>query len=320
MRTAVVAVGGNALSRHDQAGTYQEQQANALRMAKVVRRLLDTGYRVIITHGNGPQVGNLAIQQELGTGVVPGQPLFVLGAMTQGQIGHILSLALAQAIGDDLRVVALVTHVLVDAQDPAFQSPSKPIGPFLNRAGTSLLASEMGWRVQDDAGRGPRRVVPSPEPQEILEVDAIRALAEQGFVVIASGGGGIPVVRRRGKLAGIDAVIDKDLSAERLASGVGAALLVLVPEVDRVILNFGTPSARPIAEMTVAEAGRYLEEGQFAPGSMGPKITAAVRFLRSGGEVAIITSPRQAADALDGTNGTRLISQSRPTAGSAVGR
>jgi carbamate kinase len=318
MRTAVVAIGGNALIRHNQGGTHQEQRANALRMAKVVHRLVETGYRVIITHGNGPQVGNLAIQQEVGADLVPAQPLFVLGAMTQGQIGHLLGLTLTQEIGS-LRVASLITHVLVDPNDPAFQSPSKPIGPFLDRAGTSQLASEMGWKLRDDAGRGLRRVVPSPEPREIVELDAIRALAEKEFVVIAAGGGGIPVVRRRGKLVGIDAVIDKDLSAERLASGIGAALLVLVTGVDRVVLNFGTPKAQPVAEMTAAEAGRYLEEGQFAPGSMGPKITAAIRFLRSGGESVIITSPRYAADALEGTNGTRLTSHSQPRLGTAVG-
>ncbi|MGH2731893.1 MAG: carbamate kinase [Actinomycetota bacterium] len=319
MRTAVVALGGNALTREDQAGTFQVQRANARKMARAIGHLLDADYRVVVTHGNGPQVGNLSLQQEQGATLAPPQPLFVLDAMTQGQIGHLLSLSLTNLIGDPRKVVALVTHVLVDPRDPAFGKPTKPIGPFFDREGAGQLASEWGWNVLEDAGRGFRRVVPSPEPREILEADSIRALVDGGFIVIAAGGGGVPVVRRRGRLEGVDAVIDKDLSAQCLASAVGAELLVLLTGVDRVALDFGTPGARPLATMTVPEAERYLEEGQFPPGSMGPKIQAALCFLRSGGEVAIITSADRAAEALAGTHGTRVVWPSEAAVQSAVG-
>jgi carbamate kinase len=207
----------------------------------------------------------------------------------------------------DVQVASIVTHVAVDPDDPAFSHPTKPIGPFFTEAEAVTLADERGWAVREDAGRGYRRVVPSPEPRAIVEADAIRTLVRRGFVVIAAGGGGIPVIRRGRRLVGVDAVIDKDLSAERLAAAIGAEELLLLTGVDRVALDFGTPGERRIREMSADEAERYLEEGQFPAGSMGPKVRAAVRFVGEGGKVAVITSARRAAAALDGTHGTRIV-------------
>jgi carbamate kinase len=316
MRTVVVALGGNVLTAEGQAGTNEEQEANARTMARSVARIIDADWRVVITHGNGPQVGNLAIQQEEGARMVPPQPLFVLGAMTQGQIGHILGVAVAQAGAAD--VITIVTHVEVDKDDPAFDNPTKPIGPFFSERQARALAKERGWVVREDAGRGFRRVVPSPDPKTILEADAIGALVEQGFTLIAAGGGGIPVVRRGKRWAGVEAVIDKDLSAERLASDIGADTLLLLTGIDRVAVNFGTPDERPLSTVTAEEARELLEEGQFPPGSMGPKITAAIRFIEHGGARAIITSPRRALAALAGNHGTQVLPAEASTA--AAGR
>lgn len=305
MRSVVVALGGNAITREGEAGTYEEQEANARRMARAVARMVGAGHRVVVTHGNGPQVGSLAIQQEEGASLVPAQPLFALGAMTQGQIGHLLGLALAPLV--EAKVAPIVTHVVVDPRDPAFADPTKPIGPFFDDTTARGLAAERGWTVREDAGRGYRRVVPSPAPKEILESGVIRALLRQGAVVIASGGGGIPVVRRGKRLVGVDAVIDKDLSAERLGTEIGADDLLMLTGVDRVALGFGTQEERPIREMRADEAETYMAEGHFPAGSMGPKIAAAVRFVREGGEAAIITSPRRVGAALAGNHGTRIV-------------
>lgn len=315
MRTVVVALGGNVLTREGQAGTHEEQAANAHQMARSVARIIDADWRVVITHGNGPQVGNLAIQQEEGSAMVPPQPLFVLGAMTQGQIGQVLGSAVAQASGTD--VVTVVTHVEVDADDPAFANPTKPIGPFFSEEEARRLAEEREWAVREDAGRGFRRVVPSPDPRAIVEADAIAELLEGGYTLIAAGGGGIPVVREGKRWSGVDAVIDKDLSAERLASDIGADALLMLTGVDRVAVDFGTPEERLLASITVEEAREHLADGQFPPGSMGPKVTAAIRFVEGGGTRAIITSPRWATGALAGTHGTQVVAaEPRTAAGS----
>jgi len=307
-RTVVVALGGNAITRVDQAGTYEEQRANALEMADVVCRLRAAGWDVVVVHGNGPQVGNLAIQQEESTGLVPPQPLFALGAMTQGQVGHMITAALCGGQAAGRRPVAtVVTHALVDRSDPAFLHPTKPIGPFYLRQEAERLARERHWQVAEDAGRGWRRVVASPKPQGFLEADAIRALVDAGFVVVAAGGGGIPMARARAGIRGVDAVIDKDLSAERLASVVGADTLVLLTGVDQVWLGFGTARQRAVDTMTADEAEQHLADGEFPPGSMGPKVTAAIRFVRSGGRRVVITSPPRVPEALAGRAGTSII-------------
>jgi carbamate kinase len=314
-QTVVLALGGNALSRAGQAGTHDDQQANALGMARAVCGLLEDGHGVVVVHGNGPQVGALALQQEEGAAFVPPQPLFTLGAMTQGQLGSLLALAVHDACaGRAVRVVSLVTHVLVDPADAAFARHTKPIGPFFPARQARELAASRGWTVGEDAGRGHRRLVASPEPQAILEADAIRSLADAGFVVVAAGGGGIPVCRDHGTLRGVEAVVDKDLAAQRLASATGADSLVLVTDVDHVALDYGTAAARTVDTMTADEADRHLRDGQFPPGSMGPKITAAVRFLRAGGKVAVVTSAPHVRDALRGGHGTRIV-LSRAAAG-----
>ncbi len=308
MSTVVIAVGGNAILAEGEQGTYEQQLANLASLAAVVSDLVRDGHRVVLTHGNGPQVGNLAIQQEEGAGLVPPQPLFVLGAMTQGQVGHLITAALGGGRTARERPVAtIVTHALVDLSDPAFSQPTKPIGPFYVRQEAERLARERHWHVTEDAGRGWRRVVPSPEPQGFLEVDAIRALVDAGFIVVASGGGGIPVARVGAGIRGVDAVIDKDLSAHRLASAVGADILVLLTGVDHVWLGFGGPRQRAVDAMTVDEAEKHLANGEFPPGSMGPKVTAAIRFVRSGGERAVITSPSRVREALAGRDGTSVM-------------
>ncbi len=315
-KTAVVALGGNALTREGQAGTYEELEANATVMAKSVCSLLRTGWRVVLVHGNGPQVGNLAIQQEEGARLVPAQPLFSLGAMTEGQLGSLICLALRR-VGDAAWMrgaVALVTHVSVSPDDPAFDDPTKPIGPFLTPEEAETMGPSRGWVVKPDAGRGYRRVVPSPQPVTILETAAIRALLDQGQVVVAAGGGGVPVVRSESGWRGVDAVIDKDYAAQQLATSLAAEALVLVTGVEAVLLHYGTPEQVPIHEMTLTDAEGYLESGEFPEGSMGPKVRAATRFLRRGGEVSVITSPNLVYASLEGTvsqlegvTGTRIV-------------
>jgi carbamate kinase len=321
-RIAVIAVGGNALTREGEAGTYAQQWRNATKVAGAICRLVEAGYRAVLIHGNGPQVGNLSIQQEEGSRLVPAQPLAELVAMTQGAIGHLLSLALHHASTGTLGVVDIVTHVEVQASDPAFRHPTKPIGPFLAEDVARRLAADRDWVVREDAGRGFRRVVASPEPKDILEATAIRELANTGFLVIAGGGGGIPVVRRGRRVAGVDAVIDKDLTAARLATSVGADTLVFLTGASNVFLDWGTPGQQAITEMTTAEAEEYIAAGQFAAGSMGPKMTAAVRFLAQGGQQCIITSSRHLAAALAGTHGTRIVPphSARPLEGGLEGR
>jgi carbamate kinase len=315
-KTAVVALGGNALIREGQAGTYHEQEVNATAMAKSVCSLLRTGWRVVLVHGNGPQVGNLAIQQEEGAALVPAQPLFALGSMTQGQLGSLICLALHR-VGDPwiTGAVSVVTHVAVAADDPAFDDPTKPIGPFFPAGEAAALQETRHWVMKEDSGRGYRRVVPSPEPIGIVETAAIRTLLDAGQVVVAAGGGGVPIVRTPTGYAGVDAVIDKDYAAQQLATSLAAEALVLVTGVEAVLLDYGTPQQRPIEEMGCPEAEQYLAAGQFPEGSMGPKVRAAVRFLRYGGEVAVITSPELVYASLEGT-----VSELEGTAGTRIVR
>ncbi|HLQ54086.1 MAG TPA: carbamate kinase [Streptosporangiaceae bacterium] len=305
-KTAVVALGGNALTLPGQAGTCAEMVSNAAAMAASINEVIEAGWRVVIVHGNGPQVGNLALQQEASP-LVPAQPLAMLGAMTQGQLGSILARAI-DALRGPGSTAALITHVTVDRADPAFRSPTKPIGPFFDRARAEQLARDRGWVVRPDSGHGYRRVVASPEPAGIVEIDAIRALVNAGLLVIAAGGGGIPLTSGPECREFADAVIDKDRAARLLATIIGAQALLLVTAVDRVMLDFGTPRQSALTTVTADEAARHLAEGQFPPGSMGPKIEAALQFLAAGGDLAVITSPRLLAQSLTGADsgGTRI--------------
>jgi carbamate kinase len=324
---AVIALGGNALTREDQRGTLDEQYQNALTMAKSVRSLLRKGWKIIIVHGNGPQVGNLAIQHEEGARLVPAQPLFSLGAMTQGALGSLICLALHEVCGNEISgAVSVITHIVVDRDDPAFANPTKPIGPFFTEAEAEGFAETRGWTMVPDAGRGFRRVVASPTPQATLEAEAIAALTASGHIVVAAGGGGIPVVEENGVLRGVDAVIDKDFAAERIATAARANALVMVTGVPSVKLDFGKPQERSVEEMTVAEARQHLADGQFPPGSMGPKMSAAIKFVEGGTSpeerlrFAAITTPELVYATLDephgvveGQRGTRILAADVPT-------
>lgn len=317
---AVLALGGNALTRQDQRGTLEEQYANALAMAHSVRSLIRKGWHIVIVHGNGPQVGNLAIQHEESADLVPALPLFTLGAMTQGALGSLICLALHEVCRQEISgAVSIVTHVEVDRADPALADPTKPIGPFFDPAEAASLEDRRGWTMTEDSGRGFRRVVPSPRPMAPIEADAISALVDTGYVVVAGGGGGIPVVRSGdGSYRGVDAVIDKDFAAERIADAVEAQALVMVTGVPTVRIDFGTPDERAVAEMTAAEARRHLADGQFPPGSMGPKVRAAVEFVEepgaAAGRLAAITTPElvyatldEPAGVIEGPGGTRIV-------------
>jgi carbamate kinase len=306
--TVILAIGGNALAPAG-LGDFADQEERARSVARTAVGIVAGGDRLLIVHGNGPQVGALAMAQEAVAREVPPQPLFVLGAMTQGQLGYLIS----QAVGDALvaaerepAVAAVVTQVVVDAQDPAFGNPTKPIGPFFSEGRARRLADARGWSVTEDSGRGWRRVVPSPIPQEVVEAAEIRRLLDGGEVVIACGGGGVPVTREGAELVGVDAVIDKDFAASLIGRLIGATSLLLVTGVDQVLLDFGTPRQRAVESMTVAQARAHLADGQFPPGSMGPKIEAAAQFVDETGGTAVITSLERVADALDGASGTRI--------------
>lgn len=308
-KVAVVAIGGNALTREDQPGTAQQIEENAAHMATGICGLAEAGWQVVVVHGNGPQVGNLVIQQEAGADLVPPQPLNVLNAMTEGQLGSALVRAIGSIRGAG-SAAALVSHMTVSLDDPAFRHPTKPIGPFFDAAGAEHMRRERGWVMAEDSGRGYRRVVASPAPRDLLEVATLRALLASGVIVLAAGGGGVPVAESApGTFSMVDAVIDKDLAAARTAEAIGAQALLLVTAVDAVQVNFGTPRARVVSVMDTDLAERYLAEGQFPPGSMGPKIRAAVSFVRWSGGRAVVTSAANMAAALapGATVGTRVI-------------
>jgi carbamate kinase len=308
-RTVVVALGGNAILQPGQLGTFEEQLFNIDAAMRRIAALVADGWRVVLTHGNGPQVGNLLIQNALAAKTVAPMPMDVCGAESQGQIGYLA----AQALGNHLRkrrldvpVVTLVTQVAVDGKDPAFERPTKPVGPFYAEAEARRLMLEEGLAMREDAGRGWRRVVPSPEPVEIVELAAVRELLARGCLVVCSGGGGVPVVRRRGALAGVDAVIDKDLAAALLARELAADALLILTDVPRAYAGYGTPEQRPLGRVAVAEMRALAAAGHFKAGSMGPKVEACLRFAASGGE-AVIASLTAVEEALAGTAGTHVV-------------
>jgi carbamate kinase len=314
----VIAIGGNAILRNEQRGTFEEQAKNISNTAKsIVSIILDQHkYKVVaITHGNGPQVGNIAIQQSAADHIIPAQPMHILNAMTQGQIGYMLQQTIQnefKRLGKDMSAVSIITQTIVDKNDPAFTNEStiKPIGPFYIEEEAKKLMETKNYiikKVKHGGEKVWRRVVPSPKPIKIVETDALKKLVSSGYLVIANGGGGIPVIENSdGDLEGIDAVIDKDLSTGLLAKSIGASILMILTDVDKVRINFGKPNEVPISNMSLSDAKKHMDNGQFLDGSMGPKIESSIKFLESGGEAAIITSIENAVDALNGTAGTRI--------------
>jgi carbamate kinase len=309
-KRTVVAIGGNAITRPNQVGTIPEQYANAEQTCRDLLPLVEESYDVVLTHGNGPQVGNILLRVELSQHQVYPLPLDVCVSDSQGGMGYMLQQVMQNVLrerGISKPVATMLTQVVVDAGDPAFLEPNKPIGPFYTPERARAMMAEKGWNMIEDAGRGFRRVVPSPRPLEIVEIEVIRKLVDGGVLVVTAGGGGIPVVRTGGRLSGVEAVIDKDLTSALVASQIGADVLIIGTSVERVFLDFNQPTERPLDRLTLREAEAYLREGQFPPGSMGPKIEAAIHYLSEGGGEVVITDIASIGRALRGQTGTRIV-------------
>lgn len=307
----LVSLGGNAILQHGQKGTAEEQSKNLENTAKHLARLVRRGEKIAITHGNGPQVGNILLQNEIAKDTLPSMPLDVCGAESQGMIGYMLERAMRaelDASGLKTPVGTIVSQTLVDPNDPAFKNPTKPVGPFYTKHEAADLERLKGWRMISDSGRGYRRVVPSPKPIDILERETIIRLFEAGTIVISGGGGGVPVVKEKdGKLRGIEAVLDKDRTSALIAKIIRVETLLILTDVEKVAINYGKPNEKALEKMTVEECKKYLDEGQFPSGSMGPKIESAVTFLSNEtGKRAIIASLERAEEALDGSAGTTI--------------
>jgi carbamate kinase len=310
MSKIVLAIGGNAIIKEGQKGTIEEQVQNLLESAGPVLDLMEQGHTVVITHGNGPQVGNTLIRGEMAKSVIPQYTLDVYGAETQGNIGYLIQQTFKNKMVErniNKTIATVVTQSIVSKEDPAFENPTKPIGPFYSKEDMEKIVAEQGLTFVEDAGRGYRRVVASPKPIKIVEKDAIETLVDNGISVISTGGGGIPVIEDEGKLQGIEAVIDKDFASALLAAEINADFLFILTGVEQVAINFGKPDQQNLSEMTIEEALRYLDEGQFPKGSMGPKIEAAIMFLEKGGKNVVITSIDKLQDALEGKTGTRIV-------------
>ncbi len=310
-KTIVVALGGNAITREFEEGDIHEQFENTRRSLTNIIDLLKQGYNMVITHGNGPQVGNALIRVEESRHLVPPLPLGVIVADLEGGMGYMIEQCLQNKMHDMgvlRKVTTILTQVIVDKDDPSIKDPSKFVGPFFKKDQVEELETKRGWTMKEDPGRGYRRVVASPLPLKIVEGEIIKSLVDQGVVVIAAGGGGIPVyVDHRGWLEGVDGVIDKDLASAVLAKDIQASKLIILTGVDQVALNYNKPEQEFLSQMTAEEARTYLDEGHFPKGSMGPKIEAAINFLSQGGEEVMITSIEKAAEAIEGRAGTRII-------------
>ncbi len=310
MKTMLLAVGGNSLIRAGEKGTIAEQRTNAQRTAVQIVGLLRAGYRLVLTHGNGPQVGAELLRSERGASQVPGHPLDVCGASTQGEIGYLLEQSLQTELlneGLNVPVTTVLTQSLVSLDDPSMIHPSKPGGPFYSRSDAEERRRLLGWQIVEDAARGYRRVVPSPDPIDIVELEVIRDLVEQGVLVIACGGGGIPVVWQNGSLEGVEAVIDKDRASALLASRLGFELFVISTDTDYVYLDYKKPTQRPLEHVDASELMEYAKAGHFPPGNMGPKIESVLRFLSQGGKEAIITSCENLCQSVAGSAGTHIF-------------
>lgn len=309
-KTIVVALGGNAISQQFEEGNIYQQFANTRESLTGVADLVSRGYRVLITHGNGPQVGNQLIRIEAARDQVPTLPLGIIVADIEGGMGYMVTQCLQNILQDraiQKEVACLITQVIVDRNDPSMKNPTKFVGPFFQEEQVKELVEKRGWIVKEDKGRGWRRVVPSPDPKEIVEKNIIKKLLDSEVIVVAAGGGGIPVyIESNGWLEGIDAVIDKDLASATLARDIGAEELMILTGVEKVALNFGKPAQQFIDKMSVSQAKTYLKEGHFPAGSMGPKIEASVKFLECGGERVIITSIENSMEAIEGEAGTTI--------------
>jgi carbamate kinase len=307
----VIAFGGNALLRPEDQGTQEEQIARARQAARWLAEVVQRDFRLVIVHGNGPQVGNIMIQAEEASTKIPPQSLDVAVAQTEGAMGFLLQQAMRnrlEALGQPSRVGTVLTEVEVDPNDIAFKRPTKPVGPFFTKYRAEALSRDYGWTMREDSGRGWRKVVPSPRPLEILGWEAIEAMLTRVNVLIAAGGGGIPVVRGRdGQWRGVEAVIDKDYASALLAAELSADLYIILTAVEKVAVGFGTPEQKFLDTMTVAEAERYLAAGEFPPGSMGPKIEAAISFVKESGQQVLITDVDHLREGLEGRAGTRVV-------------
>jgi carbamate kinase len=309
-KTALVAVGGNSLIRAGEKGTIAEQLANTRRTAEAIVGLARLGYHLVVTHGNGPQVGAQLLRSERASDVVYPQTLDVCGAASQGEIGYLLEQSLQNelaACAMDVPVISMVTQTLVSPQDPSMQHPSKPIGPFYSRSDADEKKRLLGWQIVEDSARGYRRVVPSPEPIEILELDVIRSLANRGVLVISTGGGGIPVIRVNGRLQGVEAVIDKDRASALLAVQLAVDLFAISTDTEYIYLNYKKPGQTPLTCVTASQLEKYHRAGHFPQGNMGPKVESVLRFLRSGGREAVVTSYEYLCEAVSGSAGTHVV-------------
>jgi carbamate kinase len=310
-KLVVIALGGNALLQRSQKGTFDDQYSNVMKTAKKIVDLTEQGYRIVLTHGNGPQVGATLLRHDAGKNIVPPLPLDACGAETQGFIGYMIQQALRNELksrGMDKYAVTVVTRVIVDPHDPAFEHPTKPVGPFYTKEEADALSQKMpNITIKEDAGRGYRRVVPSPDPKVIAERLAIRTLVDAGFIVVSTGGGGIPIVEEGSMARGVEAVIDKDLAGQRLATLIHANVFVILTDVDGAYVNYGKPNQELIKEVTTGKLQRYMDEGQFKEGSMAPKVLAAIRFVESGGESAIIAELGKLTEAIGGKSGTHVV-------------
>ena len=306
MKKIVIALGGNALQASNKPATAEAQLETVNATCEYLAEIMQRDYEIAIVHGNGPQIGRILLASETAKDVTPVMPFDVCGAMSQGYIGYHIQQGMLKSLqkrGINRPVASLVTQVVVDKSDPSFQNPTKPIGAFYTKEEADALGLEKGYAMKEDAGRGWRRVVASPIPTRINEIDTVKYLLAGNTVVITCGGGGIPVVEGKDGLEGVAAVIDKDFSAEKLAEEIGADLLVILTEVEKAAINFGKPNQQDLGEISVAEAEKYIAEGHFAAGSMLPKVQAAVKFAKTG-KTAIITALDKAIDALEGKTGT----------------
>jgi carbamate kinase len=306
-KTAVIAIGGNSLIKDENRQTVPDQFEAVRENCVPIASMIEQGWKIAITHGNGPQVGFILLRSEIASHVLHTVPIDSAGAETQGSIGYMIQQSLYNELkkrGIDKRVVTVVTQVVVKKNDAAFKNPTKPIGPFYDENKAGGCKKVRGWIMVEDAGRGCRRVVPSPLPIRIIEQDVIKTLIDQGTIVVGVGGGGIPIVEEAGRLKGVEAVIDKDSASALLAVGIKADLFLISTAVEKVALNFGKPNERPLDRMTLAEAKKYYKEGHFPPGSMGPKIQAIIHYLQNGGKKGLITNSNNIERALLGKTGT----------------